>query len=115
VVADEVRVLSQRTHSSTEEIQTKIDTLQQSMVKVVTLMETNSTLTNCVVIDSNNAAYTLDETSESVNNINDMTTQIATAAEQKTLVTEEIMKNRTSIQDITEEIYADEMSSQKQS
>ena len=115
VVADEVRVLSQRTHSSTEEIQTMINTLQQSTVKAVDLMETSSKLAEHAVTDSDKAASSLDEISESVGNINDMTTQIATAAEQQTLVTEEIMKNSTSIQDIAEEISTDANMSLEQS
>jgi methyl-accepting chemotaxis protein len=115
VVADEVRVLSQRTHSSTEEIQTMINTLQKSTVKAVNLMETSSKLADQAVTDSDKAALSLNEISESVGTINDMTTQIATAAEQQTFVTEEIMKNSTSIQDIAEEISSDAKSSQKQS
>jgi methyl-accepting chemotaxis protein len=115
VVADEVRVLSQRTHSSTEEIKTMINTLQKSTVKAVDLMETSSKLADHAVTDSDKAALSLNEISESVGTINDMTTQIATAAEQQTLVTEEIMKNSTSIQDIAEVISSDGKNSQKQS
>ncbi|MFQ3235403.1 MAG: methyl-accepting chemotaxis protein [Paraglaciecola sp.] len=115
VVADEVRVLSQRTHSSTEEIQTMINTLQQSTVKAVDLMETSSKFADHAVTDSDKAAASLNEISESVGTINDMTTQIATAAEQQTIVTEEIMKNSTSIQDIAEEISSDAKNSQEQS
>jgi methyl-accepting chemotaxis protein len=115
VVADEVRVLSQRTHSSTEEIQMMINTLQQSTTQAVDLMETSSALANHAVIDSDKAALSLDEISESVVNINDMTTQIATAAEEQTLVTEEIMRNSTAIQNIAEEISTDANTSQEQS
>ncbi|MEW6994993.1 methyl-accepting chemotaxis protein [Colwelliaceae bacterium MEBiC 14330] len=115
VVADEVRVLSQRTHSSTEEIQMMINTLQQSTTKAVDLMETSSKLADHAVTDSDKAALSLDEISESVNTINDMTTQIATAAEEQTLVTEEIMRNSTAIQDIAEEITTDANKSQEQS
>jgi methyl-accepting chemotaxis protein len=78
-------------------------------------METSSKLADQAVTDSDKAALSLNEISESVGTINDMTTQIATAAEQQTFVTEEIMKNSTSIQDIAEEISSDAKSSQKQS
>ncbi|MFZ6043816.1 methyl-accepting chemotaxis protein, partial [Vibrio natriegens] len=44
VVADEVRVLSQRTHDSTEEIRSMIDTLQQNTRQAVESMETSTEL-----------------------------------------------------------------------
>jgi methyl-accepting chemotaxis protein len=78
-------------------------------------METSSALANHAVIDSDKAALSLDEIRESVGNINDMTTQIATAAEEQTLVTEEIMRNSTAIQNIAEEISTDANTSQEQS
>ncbi|MEF1341268.1 methyl-accepting chemotaxis protein, partial [Vibrio rotiferianus] len=42
VVADEVRVLSQRTHTSTEEIKSTIETLQQTTQRAVAIMERSS-------------------------------------------------------------------------
>src|SRR5690606_34742543 len=44
VVADEVRVLSQRTHASTEEIQAMISSLQITAENAVTIMEDSRTL-----------------------------------------------------------------------
>ncbi|MEZ9417760.1 methyl-accepting chemotaxis protein, partial [Vibrio sp. 10N.286.49.E1] len=42
VVADEVRVLSQRTHGSTEEIRVMIDTLQKNTEHAVESMTTST-------------------------------------------------------------------------
>lgn len=106
VVADEVRVLSQRTHSSTEEIKATIDTLQQMTRKAVDLMDSSSELANCSVSDADQAAYALDEINQSVVLISDMATQIATAAEEQTQVTGEISQNVISIKDVTDTLVA---------
>lgn len=112
VVADEVRVLSQRTHTSTEEIQRTINILQDSTNKAVALMKTSSTLANGAVEDSDKAATALDEINESVMTISNMATQIAIAAEQQTQVTDEIMQNSISLQTLTEQLASDANHSQ---
>jgi methyl-accepting chemotaxis protein len=115
VVADEVRVLSQRTHVSTEEIQQTIKTLQQSTDKAVELMKTSSSLALCAVDDSDKASDALDEINDSVMTISDMTTQIAAGAEEQNQVTDEIMQNTISIQDLAELLATDANSSQHKS
>ena len=107
VVADEVRVLSQRTHTSTEEIQGMIATLQQTTAKAVGLMDTSSKLAGCSVEDADQATLALEQINESVALISDMATQIATAAEEQTHVTDEITQNTTSIKDVTDQLAED--------
>jgi len=102
VVADEVRVLSQRTHSSTEEIKATIETLQLTTAKAVGLMDSSSKLAICSVEDADQAANALEEINQSVVLISDMATQIATAAEEQTQVTGEISQNIVSIKDVTD-------------
>ncbi|KXO11925.1 N-acetylglucosamine regulated methyl-accepting chemotaxis protein [Moritella sp. JT01] len=102
VVADEVRVLSQRTHSSTEEIKATIDTLQLTTARAVGLMDSSSKLAICSVEDADQAAHALEEINQSVVLISDMATQIATAAEEQTQVTGEISQNIVSIKDVTD-------------
>ncbi|GAA5644881.1 methyl-accepting chemotaxis protein [Vibrio proteolyticus] len=104
VVADEVRVLSQRTHTSTEEIKSTIDTLQHTTQKAVTLMESSSSLALGSVEDADRATQALDEINTAVALISDMATQIATAAEEQTHVTSEITQNVTSIKDVTDQL-----------
>lgn len=104
VVADEVRVLSQRTHTSTEEIKSTIDTLQQTTGRAVALMGSSSTLANNSVEDADRATLALEEISTAVTLISDMATQIATAAEEQTHVTGEITQNITSIKDVTDQL-----------
>lgn len=104
VVADEVRVLSQRTHSSTEEIKSTIDTLQRTTAQAVELMESSSKLALHSVEDADRASHALEEINSAVALISDMATQIATAAEEQTHVTGEITQNVTSIKDVTDQL-----------
>ena len=104
VVADEVRVLSQRTHSSTEEIKLTIDTLQKTTQHAVALMKSSYALANNSVEDANKASAALEEISSSVSVISDMATQIATAAEEQSHVTNDISQNVTVIKDGTDQL-----------
>lgn len=104
VVADEVRVLSQRTHTSTEEIKSTIETLQQTTQQAVGLMSSSSTLAANSVDDADKATHALEEINAAVSLISDMATQIATAAEEQTHVTSEITQNITAIKDVTEQL-----------
>ncbi|WP_440889021.1 methyl-accepting chemotaxis protein [Vibrio sp. WZ-1] len=104
VVADEVRVLSQRTHTSTEEIKSTIETLQQTTQRAVAIMERSSELAIGSVADADQAAMALDEINSAVALISDMATQIATAAEEQTHVTNEITQNVTTIKDVTDQL-----------
>ncbi|OCH05492.1 methyl-accepting chemotaxis protein [Aliivibrio fischeri] len=115
VVADEVRVLSQRTHTSTEEIKSTIDILQQTTSRAVNLMQSSSSLAGNSVEDADRAALALEEISASVTLISDMATQIATAAEEQTHVTGEITQNVTSIKDVTDQLVIDSEDSLTQS
>ncbi|EPB9463714.1 MULTISPECIES: methyl-accepting chemotaxis protein [Vibrio] len=115
VVADEVRVLSQRTHTSTEEIRSTIETLQQTTQRAVAIMDTSSQLAQGSVADADRAALALDEINAAVALISDMATQIATAAEEQTHVTNEITQNVTSIKDVTDHLVVGAEESMNQS
>jgi len=101
VVADEIRVLSQRTHSSTEEITTMISVLEVSTASAVQTMGGCHELASTSVDDAHKAAQSFDEITGAVKNISNMATQIATAAEEQTSVTEEINRNTLSISDVS--------------
>jgi methyl-accepting chemotaxis protein len=97
VVADEVRVLSQRTHASTEEIQSMIEVLQKTTQNAVKSMESSQLLTDTSVKDAETASESLTQIREAIVTINDMATQIATAAEEQSSVTYEINGNTNNI------------------
>ena len=102
VVADEVRALAGKTQSSTDEIQSMIEHLQAGSREAVKVMNAARTLGEEGSTQTEAAAEALAMISGSVKQINDMTTQIASAAQQQTAVAEEISGNITSISQITE-------------
>ena len=115
VVADEVRVLSQRTHASTEEIQETIANLQKATKEAVQLMDTSRNLAELSVEDAEAAAVVLTEITTAVSLISDMANQIPTAAEEQSQVTGEITQNTTTIKDVADELAEDAAKSLVQS
>lgn len=100
VVADEVRMLAGRTESSTKEIGVIIEDLQNqsvlandSMQTTIEMLAHNSELTQRV-------SDALVGISESVSDINDSNTQVATAAEQQSQVTQDINRNVVNISEL---------------
>lgn len=104
VVADEVRVLSQRTHGSTQEIQQTIELLQGTTGKAVSIMNDSRSLAETSVDDANSAAASLTQIHAAVERISDMATQIASAAEEQASVTSEITRNTEGIRDVSNEL-----------
>ena len=104
VVADEVRVLSRRTHDSTDEIQQMIETLQQTTRRAVGGMETSRQLAGTSVEDAEAANQSLARINEAIGSISDMATQIAAAAEEQTSVTGEISRNTENIRHVSQEL-----------
>ncbi|EKO3807638.1 methyl-accepting chemotaxis protein [Vibrio harveyi] len=99
VVADEVRVLSQRTHGSTEEIRTMIETLQNNTKLAVNSMQTSTSLADTSVDYAQQAHDSLTSITNSITEINDMAMQIASAAEEQRAVSEDISRNTQGIKD----------------
>lgn len=104
VVADEVRVLSQRTHSSTEEISSMISMLQSTTSKAVKVMDLCHTLASTSVNDTEKSGNSFAEIASAIDMIDNMTAQIATAAEEQTSVTAEIARNTQAIRDVSSEL-----------
>ncbi len=106
VVADEVRNLASRTQESTEEINQMIDKLQTGSKKAVGVMEQSQKQANSAVEYATKAGHSLSTIAGVVENINDMSTQIASAAEEQSAVAEEINRNIVSISDMAEQTAA---------
>ncbi|GAB3526663.1 methyl-accepting chemotaxis protein [Photobacterium alginatilyticum] len=104
VVADEVRVLSQRTHTSTEEIQTMIETLQSTTKQAVTVMSDSHQLAETSVKDVDDAGISINNIANEINVISDMATQIASAAEEQSSVTAEISRNTEGVQEVANQM-----------
>ncbi|WP_049628995.1 methyl-accepting chemotaxis protein [Cellvibrio sp. pealriver] len=102
VVADEVRVLSQRTHASTEEIQSMIGSLQSTAQNAVSIMEDSRRLATGSVDNADSASHSLDKINSSVGAISGMAVQIATAAEEQSQVVQEVLNNITAIKQVAD-------------
>jgi methyl-accepting chemotaxis protein len=101
VVADEVRTLASRTQQSTQEIQQTIQNLQQGSRDATHRLEQGAENAQQAAIEAQKVGDALTEITESVDQINAMNAQIATAAEEQSSVTEEINRNISSISDIS--------------
>ncbi|MBB4812361.1 MULTISPECIES: methyl-accepting chemotaxis protein [Pseudomonas] len=112
VVADEVRNLAQKTQQATEEIQAMIQQLQQGTRDVVRVMEDSQHRTDESVQHAAKAAEALQTITQAVSVINDMNTQIASAAEEQSAVAEDINRNVINIGQVANEVAggADESS-----
>ncbi|MEC7940175.1 MAG: methyl-accepting chemotaxis protein [Pseudomonadota bacterium] len=104
VVADEVRVLSQRTHGSTEEIRVMIDTLQKNTEHAVDSMTTSTQLAENSVGFAEQAHDSLSKITQAISEINDMALQIASAAEEQRAVSEDISRNTQGIKDASDDL-----------
>lgn len=90
VVADEVRSLASRTQESIEEINVTIDKLQKVAASAVESMGRSQTNTQDAITMATKARDALNAILDSVGQIQDMNTQIATAAEEQNAVAQEI-------------------------
>jgi methyl-accepting chemotaxis protein len=106
VVADEVRSLAQRSQESTEEIKQIIDRLQSGARTAVDKMERGRNQANMTVDQAEQAGQALDAITNAVMAINDMNTQIASAAEEQSAVAEEINRNIVTIAEVADETAA---------
>ncbi|OEE35443.1 methyl-accepting chemotaxis protein [Vibrio anguillarum] len=100
VVADEVRMLAGRTESSTKEIGLIIEDLQNQSVLANDSMQTTIEILAHNSELSQRVSDALVGISESVSDINDSNTQVATAAEQQSQVTQDINRNVVNISEL---------------
>jgi methyl-accepting chemotaxis protein len=106
VVADEVRTLASRTQESTSEIQTMIESLQTGAGKAVTVMDAGKSKASDCVTQSEEADKALETITHAVHEAFDRSSQIATAAEEQSVVAHEISENLESIVAIAEQTTA---------
>lgn len=104
VVADEVRNLASRTKDSTVEIETALDSLLKGTQTVVHSMDNTKARCQETADGSGEVAVSLGTMNNFVDDINNLSTQIATAAEEQSSVTQELSRNMSAINDIVSEL-----------
>ncbi|MBB1438305.1 HAMP domain-containing protein [Shewanella sp. SG41-4] len=102
VVADEVRNLASRTAASTDQVQNMIDKLQSETSRAVNAMEQSRSRSLEGVTAVDEASQSLSGISERIALISDMNIQVAAATEEQSTVVEDINRNVTEINDITQ-------------
>ncbi len=99
VVADEVRNLAGKTQHSTKEIEQIISALQNGVEEAVTVMAQSASHAEASSSQAATIGEVLDSIRHQISMINELSTQVATAAEQQSITTEEMNKNIQRISD----------------
>jgi len=105
VVADEVRSLAQRTHESTEEIQTMTEALQSAASNAVKVMVHGREHTQECVENAKTTGECLSLAGEKVAEVSDRNNQIAATVEQQGVVANEVSRNVVSIKEVALETF----------
>ncbi|WP_028865865.1 methyl-accepting chemotaxis protein [Psychromonas aquimarina] len=104
VVADEVRNLASRTKDSTEEIESALSSLLKGNQSVVDAMDTTKERCQETANGMSGVTESLGTVTQFVGEMNDLSTQIATAAEEQSCVTQEVSRNMSAISEIVGEL-----------
>jgi methyl-accepting chemotaxis protein len=104
VVADEVRSLAARTQTSTAEINAILSTLRHDTSNAVEAMSTTQTSCERTAENTEKVTESLDTMSNFIVEINDLSSQIATASEEQSAVSEEVNRNMNNIHQMVQEL-----------
>ena len=102
VVADEVRTLAQRTQESTESIRNTIADFQNRTQHAVSTVNQSKERAQSGIEQVTHSSEIMNEISVMVSSINDMNTQIATAAEEQSATAEEINRNVSRVTELSQ-------------
>jgi PAS domain S-box-containing protein len=103
VVADEVRTLASRTQQATVHIQSSVVALQNTLKEWSQIMLVNKANAESCSEDSSQIKQTMETIVNNVSDVSDMTAQIATAAEEQSVVANQITRSVYIIDDISKQ------------
>ncbi|HKM38363.1 MAG TPA: methyl-accepting chemotaxis protein [Thiopseudomonas sp.] len=102
VVADEVRLLAQRTQQSTDEVQTMIESLQHNSQAAVRVISESSETAQATVEQAHQAHTSLTSISQALHMINELNASIASSTLEQSHVAEEINQNVTEVASLSQ-------------
>lgn len=103
VVAEEVRALASRTQMATEQIRGSVAELQATLKHWSQVMLTSKEEAESCNQDATQAKVSMDNIIELMNEMSDLTAQIATATEEQSVVANEISQNVLNIDEISKQ------------
>ncbi|WP_229781422.1 methyl-accepting chemotaxis protein [Shewanella putrefaciens] len=106
VVADEVRTLASRSQASTQDINRRIQGIQQDSANAVQSMAQSRTETEQTIVCSQQASEALTRINTAVSSITDVNDQLASATEQLAVVSGTINQNMENIAQAVENTNA---------
>ena len=101
VVADEVRTLAQRTQQATAEMESMISAFNNETSSAVSAMHCSQEQARVMIDTAEKSNENLTEISNTIDQINDMTMQIASAAEEQAVTVQEVVVNLHSVSDLS--------------
>ncbi|MBM6551423.1 methyl-accepting chemotaxis protein [Marinomonas ostreistagni] len=115
VVADEVRVLAQRTQQSTEEIQNVVSNLQQSSRSAVVTMQDGRDQVTLSVEQASQAGNLLNQISVSMNHVAEGIANVAASTEEQSVAATQIQGNAEQLFQAAEQTLGEVQDSQTES
>ena len=106
VVADEVRTLASRTQESTESIRDNIAQFKRGTEEVVKTVLSSRERAQSGITKVEESGSILDAISESIQNINEMNAQVATASKEQGTASEEIHRNIAAVNELSHQCIA---------
>lgn len=104
VVAEEVRILADRTSESTKEIKSIIDSLQEGASRAVETMNQSSERAEETAEYADQARQVLDDIHSAVTSMRQMSTEIASATERQSSTADEVNRNVDNIDQMSQKV-----------